>query len=557
MEKAKENKTEQYRQRMKTLREDAETWRSHWKELSQYMQPRRGRYLDGDTQDKYDGSKVHEKIINSAALDSIRTIASGLQGGLTSPSRPWFSLATADEDLNENTNVREWLHLVRNMMLNVLSRSNFYGSIHNVYRELAVFGTGSNLMEEDLNSVIRCRPFTVGEYFLSLDSSYRPDGLYRQYAMTAAQMIEEFGMDAVSEAVRSTFKANDLKKKFEVVHIIERNKFRDPNRIDAKGQAYNSIYYDLQDDHDKILRFKGYKSKPFVAPRWEVSGTETYGSCPGMDALGDVKMIQKMEEKKLKAIDKEVDPTMNAPASMKGKGGTLVAGGINFVDVTQGGQSFTPAYQVRMDIRNVSMEIERIEQRIKRCFYNDLFLAVLGNEKTMTATEIAKSYEEKLMMLGPVIERLQSELHDPTLERLYSIMSDLGMLPPAPKELQGQQIKIQYISILAQAQKMVGVTAIEQTVSFVGNLAGVRPDIIDKLDFDEAVDQYADMVGAPPKLIRSDDVVAKIREEKAKQQQAQMAQQQLMAGAQGAKVLSETDMGGNNALNALMGNMVQ
>jgi hypothetical protein len=127
------------------------------------------------------------------------------------------------------------------------------------------------------------------------------------------------------------------------------------------------------------------------------------------------------------------------------------------------------------------------------------------------------------------------------------------MLPPAPPEIQGKNIEIKYISILAQAQKMIGVTSIEQTVSFVGNLAAVRPDVTDKLDFDEAVDQYADMVGAPPKIIRSDDKVAKIRQEKAKQQQNAAMQQQLAAGAQSAKVLSETDLGSNNALNALMG----
>ena len=550
-----QTKTSEQRRRLKDLKHEANSWLDHWRDIAEHMLPQKGRYLSGDdTSENNDGKKKHQKIINGSANDALRIIAAGMQGGLTSPSRPWFVLSLADEELREYAPVREWLHTVRQILLHIFSRSNFYSSVHGMYKELAAFGTSAMFIEEDFQSVIRCRPMTIGEYFVALDHTYRPSVLYRQYAMTASQLVEKYGEKAVSEAVLTAFKHGSKETKFNIVHACEPRSGMNPKRKDAPGMAYRSMYFELNCDPDRVLKDAGYKMRPFVAPRWDVTGVDAYGSCPGMDSRGDVKMLQKMEADKLKALAKMVDPPMNAPSSMKGKGGTIVAGGVNYVDVGQGMQGFVPAYQVNPNLQNMAFEIDRVEQRIRRYFFNDLFLAILNNEHTMTATEVAKRHEEKMLMLGPVLERLQHELLDPVIDRVFTIAQDLDVLPPPPKELQGMDIKVEYISLLAQAQKMIGTTAIEQTAAFVGNLAAVNPEVLDKFDMDEAVDQYADMVGVPPRIIRSDDKVAEIRAAKAERAQAAEMMQNAGALAQGAKVMSDTRMNQNSALDVLMGN---
>jgi hypothetical protein len=268
-------------------------------------------------------------------------------------------------------------------------------------------------------------------------------------------------------------------------------------------------------------------------------------------------MLQKMEEKKLKALDKMVDPPMNAPSSMRGKGGTIVAGGVNYIDVQQGNQGFVPTYQVNPNMQQIAFEIDRVEQRIRRFFFNDLFLAVLSEDKDMTATEVAKRYEEKLVVLGPVIERLQSEILDTVIDRCFEIGLRQGVIDPPPKELQGVEMTVDYIGLLSQAQKIVSTTAIEKTAAFVLSVAPVVPSIVDKFDFDQAVDEYGDAVGASPRVIVSDDKVVETRKVRAQQQ----AQQQAMAMAQpaqqmagAAKDMSETDTGdGTSALQQLLG----
>lgn len=546
-EQKQETKTAAHRRRAKFLWEKQETWKPVWRETKDYMLPERGMFLSSDDEEPNRGERKDSKIINGSANDAVRIIAAGLQGGLTSPSRPWFVLTLDDRALMEYQPVKEWLHEVRTRMLGVLARSNFYGSTHSIYAELAGFGTAAMLIEEDFNSVIRCRPFTIGEFALGLDATYRPNTLYRRFWHTAGQLVSMFGIDNVSDPVKQAFREN-RDQWFLVNHAIQPAAQVDPLKQDYRGMSFSSAYWEEKGDHDQYLRLSGYRGVPFIAPRWEVTAVNIYGNCPGRSSIGDQKMLQKLEEKKLKQLDKHTDPAMNAATALKKKGGTIISGGVNYIDVQQGQVGFSPAYQTNPDISPVAREIETVERRIRRFFFNDLFLAVLGSmdSKQRTATEIAKAHEEKLVMIGPVIEQLQSEMHDPGLDRVYNIMDDLDMLPPPPKELAGATINIQYLGLLAQAQKIVSVQSIERVANYVGALAAVKPDVVDKFNFDQSVDEYADAMGVPPDLVLSDEAVADIRAQRAQQQAQIQAAALAQVGAETAKTASETQVKGRS-----------
>lgn len=544
-----EQKTQSYRLRAKRLYEQQQTWRPVWKEISEYMMPYRGRYLTDEQEEANRGERKDRKIINGSASDAIRIIAAGLQGGLTSPSRPWFILTIDDKELMEFYPVKTWLHTVRNRMLSVISRTNFYGSVHGMYAELAGFGTSATIIEEDFQTVFRCRPLSIGEYTLGLDANYRPNTLYRRDWMSAAQLVSMFGKENVSDSVKECFSNPGTRDKlFQFQHCIHPNSEVDPIKADYRGMSFKSVYYEIAGDPNKFLRTGGYRGIPFIAPRWDVVAVDTYGICPGRDAIGDVKMLQKLEEKKLRQIDKHTDPAMNAPTSMRKKGGTIISGGVNYLDIQQGQQTFSPAYQTNPDIRPVAAEINTVENRIRRFFFNDLFLTILSADKNMTATEVARRHEEKLLMLGPVMERLQAEMHDPTLDRIYNIMDDLGLIPPAPKELQGAELKVQYLGLLAQAQKIVSLQSVQQTAQYVAGLAQVWPEARDKFNADQSIDEFADANGTPPDLILSDDAVAEVRAQRAQREAAIQAQVQASAAAETGKTLSETQVKGKSAL---------
>lgn len=561
------SKTSAYRRRLGCIRNEqsSQGWLDHWKEVTEWLAPRRGRYLQGQnsTQDN-DGRKKHQRIINTTGPEAAKILAAGLRGGLTSPSRPWFQLGLTDESLSEFKPVKEWLHTVRNILLDVISRSNFYGAIHSLYYELGCFGTNAMIIEEDPQTIFRCRPLTIGEFGLTLDSRYRPEALYRQFTMTACQMAEEFAVingkydrKKLPRPVLSALDEGNIDTKFEVVHVIEKNKSYDKDKADYRGKLFKSIYFPLScGDEDFILRESGYRNVPFIGPRWDVSGVDVYGGCPGIDLLGDLKQVQSMEGKKLRALDKSIDPPVNAPVSLKNNPGVFtLPGGANFVDINQGQSGVSAAYLVQPRLADMRVDMQELERRIKDGFFNNLFLSVLNEEKQMTAYETAKRYEEKSSVLGPVMERLDAEALDPFIDRVFDICLEAGIIPPPPPDLKpGMPLKVDYISTLAQAQKMAETGKLSQTIEFVTAVAqtkGLADQVgIHKVDFDEMIDQFSTMLALPPKVVRSDDEVAEIAAEaEAKQKQmALMSQMQPAADAINKLANSPTQGGESTAL---------
>ncbi len=274
-----------------------------------------------------------------------------------------------------------------------------------------------------------------------------------------------------------------------------------------------------------------------------------------MDALGDIKQLMVMEKRLAQAIEKVVNPPMVADAVLRNEPATLIPGGVTYIP--QGAQNvgFKPAYEIKPDIPAMVNAIAKVEGRIKATFFEDLFLMISQLDTVRTATEIAERKEEKMLMLGPALERLHDELLRPAIERTWEIMQRNRLLPPPPPALApGQFVAVEFISTLAQAQKAVATAAIERVFGFAGNIAAIKPDIMDSLDADEALREYSDMVGAPPKIVVDPRKVAQLRAARAQQQQQQLALQSGLAAAQGAKTLADTDVGGGmNALQRMTG----
>lgn len=540
-------------QRLLSLRVDRSSYWQHWRQLSDYLLPRRGRFLvTANSANR--GSQVGQKIINSSGTLALRTLSAGLMAGLTSPARPWFRLAVGNM-LNDSSAIRLWLDEVAKRMLAILSQSNIYNCLHVVYEELGAFGTAVMLLEEDFESVIRGQMLTAGEYYLGMSGTDRVDTLYREYVYTVAALVDRFGIENVSETVRTLYENNGpgLDKEVCVAQAIEPNDKRSPQAPSLKGKKWRSVCWEIGTDAGATLEIKGYHEFPVCAPRWHVNGNEAYGRSPGMDALGDLKQIQKLSLRIAQAIDKILNPPMVADASMRNEPASLLPGGVTYVPnlVSSG---FKPAYRVPPDVRFAFQEKQECITRVDEIFFKTLFLMISQLDTVRTATEIIERKQEKYLMLGPFLERSQFELIDPLIDRLFGIMLRNGLIPPAPREIAGSSLEVECISTLADAQKATATTGIERLVAFVGNLMAGKQDVIDTIDFDETVDEYAALLGVTPKILTSDDVRKAARESRQKMEQSAIAAQNATAAAQAGKTLSETDVGGGqNALQRMIG----
>ncbi len=546
--------------RLTALEQIRYSWLVHWRDIADHILPRRYRSLLTPNQWNR-GSPINSKIINSTGTLAARNAAAGIMSGTTSPSRPWFRMTVPDPEVMRDGDVQVWCDEVTKRVMRVMASANYYGAKAVQYLDLVVFGTAPLLIYEDRNTVIRCFNPTAGEYYVWAGPNFDIAGLARKFTMSAAQVMDEFGSENCSDNVRNLVRSVSSAVDTEIIvcHLVEPNPDWEPDSERGPGTAgvprhfrYREFYWEDGMAGRGFLRASGFRDKPFSCPRWDVTGNDAYGRSPGMDALGDIKQLQQQEKRKAQGIDKIVNPPMIADASMKNEPASLLPGAVTFVPTLQGGVGFKPAYAINMPIAELKEDIMKVEARIKDAFFNDLFLMISQLDTVRTATEIDARREEKLVMLGPAMDRLQREGLASDIARIFSIMARQGLLPPVPEVMEGLPVKVEYISLLADMQRATATSSIERVWGFAGNIGAAKPGVLDNLDEDATMEVYADLMRVPPKILTTKQQRKALRD--ARNQQQQMATQ-MQVGAEAVnagKVLSETDVGGGQNALAMM-----
>lgn len=521
-------------ERWGALKSERTSWMTHWQEISEVLTPRTGRFLVSDNNK---GDKRHRAILDNTGTRALRTLAGGMMAGMTSPARPWFRLTTLNPELDESYEVKDWLGRVTSLMQMVFAKSNIYQSLTMAYEELGAYGTAAVILYDDPDNVIHCMPLTIGEYAIATDGRGRVNTLYREFRMTVAQLVQEFGYASCSGATQQMFDKRQYDEWVTVVNAIEPRDMRDPEKIDNKNMPYRSVYFEDCAEDKKILRESGFRTFPCLCGRWGVSGGDIYGTSPGMEALGDLHQLQQEQLRKSQAIDYQSNPPVLVPADLKDDESAIVPGGTVFVDSVSQAQMVRSAYDVPLRLDFLLQDIQDVRARINEAFYKDIFMMLTeqGGDR-MTATEVAERHEEKMLMLGPVLDRLNSEMLDPLITLVFERLQANGMLPPLPEELQGVELNVDFISILAQSQKAVTTNAIDRFVNSLNAVAGMKQEVLDKFNADRWADTYADSLGIDAQLIVPDKEVAKLREARA---QAQAQQAQLEQAQQAASTMKD------------------
>lgn len=553
---AAETLKERLTKQLGQLETERDSFEPHWRDLSDFINPRGSRFL---TSDVNRGDRRNTKIVDPTASMANRTLSSGMMSGITSPARPWFRLATPDPAMMNYGPVKQWLEVVQNRMNDMFNKSNLYQSLPIMYSSLGTYGTAAMAVLEDNEDIIRTYPFPLGSFYIANSPRLSVDTAYRKFSMTVRQLVMEFGIDKVSSSVKGMWESGTYEKWIDVVHAVYPNMDRDTGKLDAKNKRVKSVYYEESGDNDKVLRESGFDDFPILAPRWEVNGEDVYGSsCPGMLALGQVKALQLEQRRKSQLIDKATNPPMVGPSSLKNQRVSLLPGDITYIDQMSSQDGFKPAYLVNPNTADLLADIQDTRSIINSSYFVDLFMMLQNvNTRSMPVEAVIEMKEEKLLMLGPVLERLNDEFLDPLIDRAFSIMVSKNLLPQPPDVMQGMPLRIEYISVMAQAQKSIGLGSLERFVGFVGGLAQAKPEALDKINVDQAIDSYAEMSGVSPTVVVPAEDVQQIREDRQQQIQQQQAMQMGMAAAQGAKTLSEAQTADPSVLSAMAGGTAQ
>ena len=517
------NLAKQLKDNLSRLQEKRSTWESHWQEVADVMLPRKAEI----TRQRARGDKRSTQIFDATAIHALELLAASLHGMLTSSANRWFSLRYRELALNESDEAKEWLEDATARMYDVIAKSNFQQEIFECYHDLIAFGTSCLMIEEDQEDVLNFSARHIKEIYIQENKKGFVDTIYRRFKMSAQATVSKFGLENISREIQNIYKKNPFDD-IDLVHVVRPREDFDPQKQDKANMPFQSIYFEYGSGH--VISIGGFKENPYVIPRYLKASTEQYGRSPGMNALPDVKVLNKMVEHSLKAAAKQIDPPLLIPDDGMLAPIRMSPGSINY---------YRSGSRDRIEPLNINannaITLNTENQRrdaINKMFHIDQL--VVTENRNMTATEVLQRQEEKMRILGPVLGRLQSELLSPLVTRVFNIMLRNQYFMEAPDILQQQELNIEYVSPMALAQRGQELQSLMKGLELFGSLAQTMP-VMDYIDEDGLVKQIISILGLPAKVIKSDAQVQQIREDRAQQEAEQMEMQQQMAETQMAK----------------------
>jgi hypothetical protein len=541
------------------MKDRRESFEDQWRELAAYVMPRSYRWLDEQWSKR--GNKASKKIVDPEATIALRAMEASFSSNITPPNRPWKRPSISGE-LAKNYNVKTYLEDVNDIMDAAILASNFYTETGKLYSQCGLFGTAAMLIEEDEEDDFRCETLPIGSFWLGTDSKRRVNQFARVIDMTLDQAADAFGVEMLTAQQQAAIEAGrGSKEEIQVLHYIGP---AEPT-YEVAIMPYVAYYIDVSmaktgarqsgEAADRYLRKGYYEDFPVVTPRWKVLSDDVYGlDCPGMIALGHIKELQHQRKQLAKAAEKMVDPPMQRPETASRKALDMTPGADNVVARGAASEGARPLYQVTFDVGSTLQIIQDLRTQIREVFFYNLFLMAASSRRSGTkAREIEELHEEKMLILSSVYEQFSQEFLDPAVERIFRILERRGRMPLPPPELEGQSFEVEYISVMAQAMKLVGIGNMDRALAILGQVAAVDPTVLDVLDLTRFTESYLDRLGVDERVKTSpEEREQRAASRQASQQQAAM-QQQAQVQAETAKVLSDAKTDEDNALTQIMG----
>ena len=506
------------------MKSDRQNWDSHWDEVSEYFVPGKDQALGQRSRGE---KKQFSALYDTTSTHSLELLASALQGMLTNPTSTWFGLSSGDRKTDRIQAVRDWLYDSTQRMIRVLNNSNFNTEVYEVYIDLAGLGTSMLRVSEDDKTTVNFESRPIYEANIAEDEKGLVDTVYFEYNMTLEQIVLKFGEGALMKIFgdnwEDSIKTSPLQR-HKILHAVEpRAKVKYTlSPLIPKNRAFCSYWIHI--DSSSLLKESGYFENPYIVSRWSKYSGEVYGRSPAMKALADAKMLNKMKKATIEAAQLAVAPAMQVPDD-----GVLLPiktapNSVNYFRA--GSKDRIEPLNTGSNIQLSENFMESVRKQIKEAFFVDQLNLVESDR--MTATEVLHRKEEQLRLLGPTLSRQHFEFLRPLIERVFGIMLRKKLFLPAPPELAGKDLEVEYTSLIAKAQLATEGENLNRAIVLITPFAQTDPTVMDNFNPDEIVKFAARIYGLSPDIMRDEKEVEEIRQGRAEAQQ-QMEQQETQA----------------------------
>lgn len=516
--------------RYEELRGNRGTWEAHWQEISDYGVGRR----DFNTHSITKGRKRQSQIFDPSFMHAGKMLASGLHSQISNPATRWFRLKLEDDRLMDIEEIAIWIQKAEEQMYNAFNRpeAGYTTAQREAYSDIVYFGTGGVFMADGGPRGVIFMSAPLSGLYLGENSEGRLNTYMWLRRMTSAQIAEEYGKGA-SERARKSIDAGRYEEEYEVLRIVMPRTDPQISSVGTKGMPWAS--YHILVDEKKIVREGGYHERPFAVARWDKDSGEIYGRGPGITALVSQKVLNEQKKTVLKAAQKRVDPSLVVPG-----GGVITAlqtqpGGISVAKSAymQGGRSPIYTLDAGSDLPIGLEMIDRERQDIRSSFHWELLQLIQHTPGTtpMTATQVSEIAANQQRVVSPILGGIQEELLEPEVERVFGIEYRAGRMPPVPAMLDGQNIRVEYISPAARAQRHFDAKAVTEMMAVAAEYGQFDPVALKMVNAEEAIRVIADAKGVPVGVMRSRRELQEMleAEQRLAEEQAQMQQAQQQA----------------------------
>src|SRR5579875_1118319 len=432
--------------------------------------------------------------------------------------------------------------------------------------DMGVFGIGSLCVDETGDYAVPLRMYSADAKVMSVDEDQngKVDTVYLEKMMRVGQVVEKYGYDNCSDQVKKMYDGQQLDAEIKVLQAIEPRRERNPLKLGNLDMKWSSVHVELDTKH--VLKESGYNELPIIVARFWKQVNEIQGRSPAMDALPDIRAVNKLVELFEKAGEMGLDPPkMISSEDVLGAGKIPWGPGVDIPIHTSGrlGTDRRAPIEIIQTVQNPSWATDRIADlraNIQEYFMIE-YLTDLNNKSRQTLGEANIRNEKGMFITGSVLNRCLVELLGPALDRAFNILLSMGFFgvirgSTQDMRLQAMGIQPRYIAPSFIVNRMRGLRGyrlnfippaarlmtleeaqgLQDLIQFATTLGAVKPNALDVINEDEAIRARQRLNGASQKVLNSPDQVDQIRQARAQQQQQAQQQQEQIMGAHALKL---------------------
>jgi hypothetical protein len=524
-------------------------YESVWRDVAEYCAPDAPEFLRNGFSSKNDNQVTRtdrrtRRVYDTTVRTGQRRLAAGLESLITPQNDKWQGLTTAAMNDEETDEEKEWAEKVRDFLFSIRYSpgSGYVPAMQGCYANIVRFGPAYLYAEEDFSGrYVRYRSLPVAECWIARNKWGDVDTLHRRYKRSARVAYQMFGDKLPQKVIEMAKGSKQCEEQVEFVHSIcpnyDRKTYKNMGEASYIDGPFKSSHVIC--DGEKVVKEKDFASFPVACFNWGRDDGDDYGTSPVIELLTEVREINAVRKGTLRSLQNITDPAL----ALGGKLDWLPPidpGSRHPGMIDDNGRLLAQPIITGARPDYAFQYIEQSRNTIQEGLYVNLFQTLVSKPGNQTATEALIRQEEKGALLGPAGSSIQGGLAMQT-DRELSILESKGLYEPdsrfaPPPSLSGKGIRVQFTSPLDILRKAGEAKSVVETWSFAGQMAAIKPEILDNLDADESLRVFHAAGRAPQTILKRKEEVEADRAQKAKAAQAQMG---MAAAQQGAAVAAD------------------